>query len=195
MSKVADTHPARRARKKDADRQGVASLELRTWLRLLACANEVLATLRRNLRQEFGVTLPVFDALAQIDRAPRGPAMGELSQRLMVSKGSVTDLIERLEARGLSVRRPDPGDGRVQHVHLTAAGQALIDAMLPAHNRWIAEMLGGGPAADLAKLHELLCDLRAGLHRKRAGLPNPSPTRPARRGEAHHHTASGDIAP
>jgi DNA-binding MarR family transcriptional regulator len=134
--------------------------EVKLWLRLLACENLVVARLRRGLREEFGMTLPAFDLLAQIDRPPRGPTMSELSQRLMVSKGHVTDLVERLEGKGLIERRADPSDGRVQRVHLTPEGVALFARMAPAHNRWLAELMGGMAPEKLERLHELLGELK-----------------------------------
>ena len=99
------------------------ALDLSIWLRLLACSNLMLNWLRRNLRHEFGMTLPTFDILAQIARPLLEPTMGELSERLMVSKGSVTDLIERLERRDLVARRPDPHGPRAAR-RLDAARQA-----------------------------------------------------------------------
>ena len=59
---------------------------LRVWLRLLACSNIVEGTVRSRLRDEFGITLPRFDVLAQLDAAARddvqGLTMSELSRRL-----------------------------------------------------------------------------------------------------------------
>ena len=52
------------------------------------------------------MTLPRFDLMAQLDSAPNGMTLGELSQRMMVSNGNVTGLVERLVAEGLVDRRP-----------------------------------------------------------------------------------------
>jgi DNA-binding MarR family transcriptional regulator len=139
--------------------------ELRVWVRLLACANLVSGHLRRNLRREFGMSLPTFDILAQIARPPLGPTMGELSQRLMVSKGSVTDLVERLERAALVARRADARDRRVQRVHLTAKGQRALDQALPAHNAWLRALMAAlGPSA-LRRLAVDLDELKNALRR------------------------------
>ena len=132
--------------------EAMAKLESRTWLRMLACTNLVLVNLRANLRSQFDVTLPTFDILAQLQRSPTGPTMSELSRRLLVSKGNVTDLVTRLERRGLLKRRADGHDARVQHVHLTLAGERLIRRMLAAHDRWLIAMtaeLGQQPMLGL----------------------------------------------
>ena len=67
--------------------------ELRLWLRLLTCTTLIEGEVRRRLRQEFDVTLPRFDLMAQLDKAPGGMTLGELSRRMMVSNGNVTGLV------------------------------------------------------------------------------------------------------
>ena len=66
--------------------------------------------------------------MAQLDRAPNGMTLGELSQRMMVSNGNVTGLVERLVEQGLIRRRAAPNDRRVQIVSLTAGGPARSSA-------------------------------------------------------------------
>jgi len=127
---------------------------------MLGCANLVLARLRANLRAQFDVTLPTFDILAQVQRAPTGPTMSELSRRLLVSKGNVTDLVTRLERRGLLARRADGRDARVQHVHLTPAGDRLIRRMLAAHDRWLVAMIAELGQEPMLGLHRSLGALR-----------------------------------
>ncbi len=147
------------------------NLELRAWLRLLACANHVTGHLRHRLRHEFDLSLPSFDILAQIARPPHGPTMGELSKRLMVSKGSVTDLIERLEGKGLVSRSADPSDGRVQHVHLTAKGERLVAQALPAHNQWIKALMTEMEPTRVAQLFAALGEFKDVLRETQARAP------------------------
>jgi DNA-binding MarR family transcriptional regulator len=128
-------------------------MELRIWLRLLTCTNLIERGVRQKLRESFGITLPRFDLLAQLDRAPDGLTMGELSRRLMVSNGNVTGLIDRLVAEGLVARRPAPDDRRAQLVQLTPGGKKAFDAMTPAHQRWIHEMLGSLDRAELSAIY------------------------------------------
>ncbi len=135
-------------------------LQLRVWLRLMASTNAALNWLRRGLRNEFGVTLPVFDMLMQIQRPPLGPTMGELSARLMVTKGHVSELFERLEAKGLVARRSNSHDGRLQHVYLTQAGETLLARVVPVHRAWIGELMAEMDSVSLAQLYELLGALR-----------------------------------
>src|SRR5690606_26333443 len=49
---------------------------LRLWLRMLTCCNLIESDLRGRLRTEFDTTLPRFDLMAQLQRAPKGMKMG-----------------------------------------------------------------------------------------------------------------------
>ena len=100
--------------------------ELRLWLRLFTRKEVIETEVRRRLRDSFEVTLPRFDLLAQLDRAPKGMTLGELSQRMMVSNGNVTGLVDRLVEQGLINRRPSPKDRRAQIVSLTAGGEEVL---------------------------------------------------------------------
>ena len=108
--------------------------ELRLWLRLLTCTNLIEAELRRRLRVAFNTTLPRFDLLAALDRAPEGLTLGEVSGRMMVSNGNVTGLVGRLAAQGSIERLPHATDRRAATVRLTAAGRRGF--LGPACPRW-----------------------------------------------------------
>lgn len=135
-------------------------LELRVWLRLLTCASLIETRVRAGLREEFGVTLPRFDVLAQLDRAPDGLTMGELSDHLMVSNGNVTGLVDRLVEEGLISRAPSATDRRRSRVKLTPSGKRAFDAMTPQHERWIDDMMAGLSRQEMAQLLELLGKLK-----------------------------------
>ena len=107
--------------------------ELRLWLRLFACKEVIEGEVRRRLRHSFDVTLPRFDLMAQLYRAPKAMTLGELSQRMMVSNGNVTGLVDRLVEQGLISRRPSPKDRRAQLVSLTAEGRRFFRAMARAY--------------------------------------------------------------
>ena len=67
--------------------------ELRLWLRLLTCTTLIEGAVRSRLRERFDVTLPRFDLMAQLDRAPDGMTLSDVSKRMMVSNGNVTGLV------------------------------------------------------------------------------------------------------
>jgi DNA-binding MarR family transcriptional regulator len=130
--------------------------ELRLWLRMLTCTALVEGEVRARLREEFDTTLPRFDLLAALDRAPSGLTLGEVSRRMMVSNGNVTGLAARLEAEGLVERRARPGDRRAHVLRLTPKGRREFARQSAAHEGWIAELLGGLDATERAALFRLL---------------------------------------
>ncbi|HMK78103.1 MAG TPA: MarR family transcriptional regulator [Xanthobacteraceae bacterium] len=144
------------AETKVAERPADHEAELRLWLRLLTCTTLIEGEVRRRLRDEFDVTLPRFDLMAQLDKAPNGMTLGELSQRMMVSNGNVTGLAERLVDQGLLDRRAAPNDRRAQIVNLTADGRRAFRAMARAHENWIAEIFGGLEPKEVETLMTLL---------------------------------------
>jgi DNA-binding MarR family transcriptional regulator len=135
--------------------------ELRLWLRLFSCKMLIESEIRRRLRGNFDITLPRFDLMAQLDKAPAGMKLGELSQRLMVSNGNITGLVDRLVTQRLLDRQAAPNDRRAQLVKLTAEGRRSFRAMANAHENWIAEILGDLSTSEQETLMRLLGKAKA----------------------------------
>ena len=133
---------------------------LRLWLRLLAATNLVESRVRRLLQEKFATTLPRFDLMAQLERAPQGLKMGELSRRLMVTGGNVTGVTDMLEREGLVARSADPTDRRAYRVRLTPAGRKVFRAMAEEHERWIVESFAGLTRREINDLFVLLGKLK-----------------------------------
>jgi DNA-binding MarR family transcriptional regulator len=141
------------------------SIETGVWLRLLSCTNIILRFLRRKLKDSYSLTMPRFDLLAQVARPPLGPSLGELSRRLLVTKGNITDIVARLEAVDLIERRRDEADGRIQYVFLTKAGQELYDSILPEHTKWLHDLMQDLSQEELETLYDALGILKSALRR------------------------------
>jgi DNA-binding MarR family transcriptional regulator len=146
---------------KVAERPADHEAELRLWLRLLTCTTLIEGEIRSRLRAGFDMTLPRFDVMAQLDKAPSGMTLGELSQRMMVSNGNVTGLAERLVAQGLLERRASATDRRAQLVSLTGEGRRVFRAMARTHENWIAEIFAGLSPNDIEALMRLLAKAKA----------------------------------
>ena len=157
------------AETKVAERPGDHKAELRLWLRIFTCKMLIEGEVRRRLRESFAVTLPRFDVLAQLDRTPGGMTLGELSQRMMVTNGNVTGLVERLVAQGLIERRPSPTDRRAQIVSLTAAGRKAFRAMARENGDWIGEIFGDLSSTEIEQLMRLLDKTKASARKAIAG--------------------------
>ncbi len=129
---------------------------LRLWLRLLTCTQIVEKQVRSQLRERFDTTLPRFDLMAQLERAPEGLKMNELSRRMMVTGGNVTGITDQLVAEGLVDRVDVAGDRRAYRVRLTAKGRKLFHEMAGQHEGWIVDAFSGLSERDIASLHKLL---------------------------------------
>ena len=135
--------------------------ELRLWLRLFTCKQVIEGEVRRRLRDSFDVTLPRFDLMAQLDKAPDGMTLSDVSKRMMVSNGNVTGLVDRLVEQGLITRRPSPKDRRAQLVSLTAEGRRFFRAMARANGDWIADLLADLSSEEIETLMRLLAKTKA----------------------------------
>ena len=138
---------------------------LRLWLRLLSCTTLIEKRLRQMLVDRFDTTLPRFDVLAALDRAPSGLNMGELSSMLLVSNGNVTAIVGRLASDGLVERAPGATDRRVLHVKLTERGRTAFQAMAAQHEAWIDQIM-----SELGQ--EEIDDLLTRLDRIRISIEN-----------------------
>jgi DNA-binding MarR family transcriptional regulator len=133
---------------------------LRVWLRMLACTNLIGNHVRQRLQAQFGITLPRFDLMAQLERAPQGLKMGELTRRLMVTGGNVTGITDMLEAEGLVTRATDPEDQRAFRVKLTKAGEQQFRRMAAEHERWVVDLFDDLTVKQKTLLAELLAALK-----------------------------------
>lgn len=138
-------------------------LALRVHLRLASCRNLLMRESRRTV-EGYGLTLPQFDALAELGRAKRGGfTFGELSRMLLVTSGNLTGIVDRLESEGLARREQGKRDRRVVRIVLTRKGRRLVAQIAPQHARDIQAALSFMPASQLEALNEMLGALRDGL--------------------------------
>jgi len=135
--------------------------ELRLWLRLLTCTTLIEGEVRSRLRERFGVTLPRFDLMAQLDKAADGMTLSDVSKRMMVSNGNVTGLVERLVESGHLDRRTSDIDRRVQVIRLTKSGRAEFRRMAAEHETWISDIFSDLTPKDVRELMRLLAKAKS----------------------------------
>jgi DNA-binding MarR family transcriptional regulator len=128
------------------------------WLRLIRVASKVERALGEQLRR-FGLNSAQFDVLAHVGAA-EGITQQELADSLLVTKGNVTQLLDRVEGRGLISRRRV---GRTNRLFLTEEGRRLFTEVVPAHEALIDETLSVLSRVGQARLHELLRKLDRAL--------------------------------
>jgi DNA-binding MarR family transcriptional regulator len=139
-------------------------LPLQVHLRLARCRNLMMREMRRSV-ERWNLTMPQFDVLAELARAPEpGFTFVELSRLLLVTSGNLTGIIDRLEESGLVKRESEASDRRVTRMTLTPLGKRRIEDLLPRHAADVAHVLSVMPRDRLALLNELLGELRDALH-------------------------------
>ena len=128
---------------------------VRAYVKLMRASRAVLARVEKQLAECCGLTLTQLGVLeAVLHKGPQSQrALGRL---VLTSAGNMTDVIDKLEARGLVHRAHVPGDRRSLRIELTAAGRELISSVFPRHAGDIAAAMGGLDAAELATLDTLL---------------------------------------
>lgn len=104
------------------------------------------------IHRDADVTGVEFSALLRVHRSPRTQLrMSDLAAQVGLSTSGVTTLVERLLARGLMERTPDPCDRRALVVTLSDAGRELLtaqlSALLPVVDQCLVEPLGSDAAA------------------------------------------------
>jgi len=121
--------------------------------RIKRCAMLLEQSIDANFAQ-FGLNLWEFDMLATLRRsgAPYRLSPTELFSALMVTSGTMTHRLKRLEASGLIERVPNEQDARSMLVQLTRKGLALINDVVEIHVEKERELLAALSPAALAAL-------------------------------------------
>jgi len=102
-----------------------------------------------------GLTLTQLGVLEAI--LHKGPlSHRELGRKVLTSAANMTDVIDKLAARGLVQRVRCPSDRRLVKVELTDAGHCMIEALFPNHARDIAAAMSGLSSDELRTLDSLL---------------------------------------
>lgn len=106
-----------------------------------------------------------FDVLSALRRAgePYELSPGQLVQQTLVTSGTMTNRVDRLERSGFVERRPDPGDRRGVLVRLTPAGRDVVDSAMADLIEQEKSLLSELSAADRAQLAGLLRRMLAPL--------------------------------
>lgn len=106
-----------------------------TWRRAathtLHAALLVKTAVEDALERATDLLLADHEALLHLAAADGALRMSDIADRLVLSRGGTTKVIDRIEERGLAERTPDPGDRRATLVRITPAGVAALDAARP----------------------------------------------------------------
>ena len=129
------------------------------WLQLVRAYNYMEARISADLRRA-DLTLARLDVLAVLSNF--GPMSQQtLADHLLVTKGNVVGLIDKLSARGLVDRHASKTDGRVNLLQVTAAGKKMVDRVMPRQMQLIAGLMKPLSRREAAALEALLTRLKA----------------------------------
>ena len=127
--------------------------------------------LGERLRAEHGVTMGQFEFL-RIISGRAGCRVQDIADEVAITVGATSKGVDRLEAAGWVVRRPNPENRRSSLLELTAEGRRLLDAATPTlHDglrTWLADPLS---ARSLNQLAAGLATLRRTVEEAQVGTP------------------------
>ncbi len=110
--------------------------------------------------RQMGLTAPQFDVLVTLGNTP-GMTMNVLAQKTLVTKGTLTGIVDRLERKGLVRREVPPENRRCFKVVLTEAGEKLFEEIFPAHIAYLKERFQKLDPSELAQIQACLKKLHA----------------------------------
>ena len=108
------------------------------------------------------MTMAQFDVMASLSYG-EGLTQQELASRLLVTKGNICGLLDRLQRTGWVERRADSDDARINRVFLTPPGRRKIDAVMPGHDELVSKLLRSLSVAESSQLRELLLTIERGV--------------------------------
>jgi DNA-binding MarR family transcriptional regulator len=119
-----------------------------------------------------GLTPPQFDIVVTLGNTP-GLSFKELGSRTLITKGTLTGVVDRLEARGLVERMNCPEDGRSTLVRLTPEGDRVFREVFEPHLAFLAPAFESMPECGRKELEKRLRQLREALEKRIDELGKP----------------------
>lgn len=93
------------------------------------------------LFRNFELTEAQFNVLFALKFTSGDITQAELGKRLVVTRASITSVLDKLESKGLVERKNIPGNRRAHHVEMTEKGRALIDEVEPSYREEVHRAL------------------------------------------------------
>jgi len=121
------------------------------WIRLSRIRRKYERAATEQLRW-WDLSLAQFDLLTTLG-ASEGITQLDLAKHLLVTQGNITQLLDKLEERGLLTRHQQ---GRTKCLSLTRQGQQLLTEVVSVHNDWNAQQFAGLSQSEQKQLLHLL---------------------------------------
>lgn len=127
---------------------------LRIWFRVIRLHRRAVNTVAGELKA-LGLSIPQFDLLSTLTER-EGMSQQELAERLYVTKGNVSGLLDRMVEADLVERRSIPGDRRSNALYLTKKGRDLAEKGIATQRAYVERTLGSLPIQDLTDLERIV---------------------------------------
>jgi len=170
---------------------GASALATECYANLVRAADLLLGLHNRHTSDQYQLSPSARGVLAVVEGAGQPLEPSVIAERLTVTTGSMTSLLDNLEKRGLVRRLPHPEDRRKLLIDITADAQAIIDELLPKLHARERDVVGAALTASeqrtllqfLAKLQQAAADARSApapdeTIRRRATRPKADPPNP-----------------
>ncbi len=115
--------------------------------------------------RNMGLTMSQFDVVATLGNTD-GMTCKELGEKTLITKGTLTGVLDRMTARGLLKRGICKEDARSTHVSLTRKGEVLFAEVFPLHLQQLQNAFRHVPCAEMIRLHEGLELLRLAFEKE-----------------------------
>ena len=93
--------------------------------------------------RQYDLTVAQFNVLFALKYKGQRISQADLSKRLVVTRASVTSVLDKLEEKGLVERQNIPDNRRAYHIELTPEGEELLDHVEPLYRKDIQEVMQG----------------------------------------------------
>lgn len=131
-------------------------------LRELALTYQAFMSYSDGHIRQMGLTSPQFDVIATLGNSS-GMTMNCLAEKTLVTKGTLTGIVDRLEQKGLVRREVPPDNRRCFMIVLTEKGESVFQEIFPAHIAYLKERLGSLSLEEIATMQVTLQKLRSVL--------------------------------
>ncbi len=133
-------------------------------LRELARSYQALESFSSAHVRQFGLTPPQFDLVATLGNQPPMTCK-ELGEKTLITKGTLTGILDRLEEKGMIVRCANSDDARSQKISLTSAGNDLFNQVFPSHVQYLSGAFHQLSQVETDQLTHSLKHLREAIQR------------------------------
>ncbi len=140
-------------------------LSLKTWVKLARSFNTINKVVNEEINT-YGVTPSQFGVLEALYHLGDMP-IGKLGEKILVTGGNMTVILDNLEKQGYIERIKSPTDRRSLFIKLTEKGKTLIDQVFPGHKLFVAEIISVLTEEEQIVLGSLLKKLGLSIKNKK----------------------------